>query len=254
MIYALRALAGAQAYAVQDGSAARSTRRETPGAVYVAFEGRLSGRSWVISRITLHANTSDNNPDLTNRPSFCPGENRERERSNRSNSIGRGSLRKPQATGVSFRAGAPGLRDPAQDCCCGFQSVVAIRPASQPLRATPRPAIANPSHEVEYPREPRRQSSHSRREIELSGPICAPATPSPLSIAGLALQTDDLPHRSHVRIDLLKRNSGAIQTLDLVPLVSADCLLLEQLPFGIVAEIELTMRRAEQARDMEGVH
>jgi hypothetical protein len=59
-------------------------------------------------------------------------------------------------------------------------------------------------------------------------------------------------HRSHVRVDLRKRTC-VIHTLDLVPLVSADCLLLEQLPFDAIAEIELTMRRAAHARDLEGV-
>jgi hypothetical protein len=59
-------------------------------------------------------------------------------------------------------------------------------------------------------------------------------------------------HRSHVRVDLRKRTC-VIHTLDLVPLVSAECLLLEQLPFDAIAEIELTMRRAAHARDLEGV-
>ena len=59
-------------------------------------------------------------------------------------------------------------------------------------------------------------------------------------------------HRSQVRIDLRNR-ACLIQTLDLVPLVSADCILLEQLPFNVIAEIEITMRRAAHARDLESV-
>jgi hypothetical protein len=59
-------------------------------------------------------------------------------------------------------------------------------------------------------------------------------------------------HRSHVRIDLRNR-ACLIQTLDLVPLVAADCMLLEQLPFNVIAEIELTIRRAVHARELEAV-
>ena len=59
-------------------------------------------------------------------------------------------------------------------------------------------------------------------------------------------------HRSQVRVDLRGRTC-LIQTLEPLSLVSADCTLVEQLPFSTIAEIDLTMRRAAQARDMEGV-
>jgi len=59
-------------------------------------------------------------------------------------------------------------------------------------------------------------------------------------------------HRSHVRIDLSGRTC-LIQTLEPLSLVAADCVLVGQLPFSTIAEIDLTMRRAAQARDMEAV-
>jgi hypothetical protein len=59
-------------------------------------------------------------------------------------------------------------------------------------------------------------------------------------------------HRSCVRVDLRGRTC-LIQTLEPLSLVAADCTLLEQLPFSTIAEIDLTMRRAAQARDMEVV-
>jgi hypothetical protein len=59
-------------------------------------------------------------------------------------------------------------------------------------------------------------------------------------------------HRSHVRIELRGR-VAMIATLDAVPLDASECALLGRLPLDTIAEIELTMRRAEQARDQERV-
>src|SRR5215469_2951619 len=59
-------------------------------------------------------------------------------------------------------------------------------------------------------------------------------------------------HRSQVRIDLSGR-ACLVHTLEPATLVSADCELREQLSFATIAQIELTMRRAAEARDLEGV-
>ena len=42
-----------------------------------------------------------------------------------------------------------------------------------------------------------------------------------------------------------------IATLDGATLDASECSLLGRLPLDTIAEIELTMRRAEQARDIE---